>query len=82
MNSLTLLLPAAGFGAATALATWLLVGQLIRLAPRIGLLDRPNERSSHTRVTPRGGGIGFVVAISLAIVSTAVQISGLCARLT
>ncbi len=67
MNSLSLLLPAAGFGVATALATWLLVGQLIRLAPRIGLLDRPNERSSHTRVTPRGGGIGFVVAISLAV---------------
>ncbi|HQF39924.1 MAG TPA: glycosyltransferase family 4 protein [Opitutaceae bacterium] len=67
MNSLSLLLPAAGFGVATALATWLLVGQLIRLAPQIGLLDRPNERSSHTRVTPRGGGIGFVVAISLAV---------------
>ena len=67
MNSLSLLLPAAGFGVATALATWLLVGQLIRLAPRIGLLDRPNERSSHTRVTPRGGGIGFVLAISLAV---------------
>ncbi|HLP07196.1 MAG TPA: glycosyltransferase family 4 protein [Opitutaceae bacterium] len=59
------LIPGYGFGA--ALLTWFLVGQLIRLAPRIGLLDRPNERSSHTRVTPRGGGIGFVIAIALAI---------------
>ncbi len=65
MDSRPLLL--ASVGAGTALLTWLLVGQLIRLAPRIGLLDRPNARSSHTRVTPRGGGIGFVVAITLAI---------------
>ncbi|MFT3828374.1 MAG: glycosyltransferase family 4 protein [Opitutaceae bacterium] len=56
-----------GYCFGTAALTWLLVGQLIRLAPRIGLLDRPNERSSHTRVTPRGGGIGFVLAIALAL---------------
>jgi UDP-N-acetylmuramyl pentapeptide phosphotransferase/UDP-N-acetylglucosamine-1-phosphate transferase len=70
MNSFLLLLLALGVGA--ALVTWLLVGQLIRLAPRLGLLDRPNERSSHTRVTPRGGGIGFVVAIALGLAVWAV----------
>ena len=48
---------------AAALVTWVLVGVLIRLAPRIGLLDQPNERSLHTRVTPRGGGIGLVLAL-------------------
>jgi UDP-N-acetylmuramyl pentapeptide phosphotransferase/UDP-N-acetylglucosamine-1-phosphate transferase len=48
------------------LASWLVVGLLIRLAPRIGLVDRPNERSLHTRVTPRGGGIGFVVTLAAA----------------
>lgn len=70
MNSFSLTLLALGIGAAGL--TWLLVGQLIRLAPRIGLLDRPNERSSHTRVTPRGGGIGFVIAIALGLVVWAV----------
>lgn len=65
MDSLPLILVCLGVG--TALLTWLLVGLLIRLAPRIGLVDRPNERSSHTRVTPRGGGIGFVVAITLGV---------------
>lgn len=54
-------------GLASAVLTWLLVALLIRIAPRIGLVDRPNERSSHSRVTPRGGGIGFVVAITLGI---------------
>lgn len=43
--------------------TWALVGFLIRIAPRVGLLDRPNERSLHTRVTPRGGGLGIVLAV-------------------
>lgn len=31
------------------------------------LLDVPNERSSHTIPTPRGGGLGFIIAVALAI---------------
>ena len=30
-----------------------------RLADRLNIIDRPNERSSHTRITLRGGGIIF-----------------------
>jgi UDP-N-acetylmuramyl pentapeptide phosphotransferase/UDP-N-acetylglucosamine-1-phosphate transferase len=48
-----------------AFCTWAVVAGLISLAPRIGLLDRPNERSSHQRVTARGGGIGFVLSVAL-----------------
>jgi Fuc2NAc and GlcNAc transferase len=29
------------------------------------LLDIPNDRSSHTQPTPRGGGVGFVIAFAL-----------------
>ncbi len=47
--------------------TWLLVGLVLRLAPSLGLLDRPNSRSSHTRLTPRGGGVGFVLTLALAL---------------
>ena len=32
-----------------------------RLATTIGLLDAPNERSSHSIPTPSGGGLGFVL---------------------
>jgi Fuc2NAc and GlcNAc transferase len=32
---------------------------------RIGILDIPNERSSHSVAVPRGGGLGFPVAIIL-----------------
>jgi UDP-N-acetylmuramyl pentapeptide phosphotransferase/UDP-N-acetylglucosamine-1-phosphate transferase len=46
----------------------------VRVAPRLGLLDVPNERSSHERVTPRGGGLAIVTAAlagmgALAVVS-------------
>lgn len=33
-----------------------------RLGARFGLLDHPNARSSHQRVTPKGGGIGILAA--------------------
>lgn len=33
-----------------------------RIASSIGLLDRPNERSSHSSVIPKGGGIGILAA--------------------
>lgn len=36
---------------------------LIRWLKRRGVLDVPNERSSHVEVTPRGGGIAVVAAL-------------------
>lgn len=35
-----------------------------RYAPRFGLLDLPNSRSSHAAATPAGGGVGIVAACS------------------
>jgi len=57
----------AGVGVLAAIASWGLVGLLLRLAPRIGLLDQPNDRSLHTQVTPRGGGLGFVLVLALVL---------------
>ncbi|MBT6442060.1 MAG: glycosyltransferase family 4 protein [Alphaproteobacteria bacterium] len=51
----------AGAFVTTALGTWL---ALIMLRRR-GIVDQPNDRSSHTLPTPRGGGIA-VVAVLLA----------------
>lgn len=45
----------------------------LRAARRFGLLDRPNARSGHTGVTPRGGG---VVVLAAAALSLAVAASG------
>lgn len=38
---------------------------LIRQRFRQSLLDIPNQRSSHTQPTPRGGGVGFILAFAL-----------------
>ena len=45
-------------------ASWLLLRALIpQLKQR--LLDQPNERSAHTKPTPRGGGVAFVLVTLL-----------------
>lgn len=38
-----------------------------RLSWAHGLLDVPNERSSHSATTPRGGGVSIVIAATLAL---------------
>lgn len=48
-----------------------------RLAERYKIIDKPNERSSHTRITLRGGGIIFLVAALMAYFSG--QLPGLFA---
>lgn len=53
----------------TSLASsWLATLAVRRYALNVDLLDRPNDRSSHTVPTPRGGGVGFV-AVFLAVAS-------------
>ncbi len=41
----------------------LLVGATLRYALRRGLLDAPGRRRSHTVATPRGGGLGLLLAV-------------------
>jgi len=36
---------------------------IARIAAAAGVLDHPNARSSHSRPTPRGGGLGIVVVL-------------------
>ncbi len=65
-------------GAAAAIAlvafvcAWAGVGAIRRFAERRELLDIPNERSSHSRPIPRGGGLAIVlVTLLLAAISNA-----------
>jgi Fuc2NAc and GlcNAc transferase len=44
-----------------------MTGVVRRFAVRHGLLDHPNQRSSHSTPTPRGGGIAIVLASLLAV---------------
>lgn len=55
-----------------AIVSYMLTGVIRRFASRIELFDIPNERSSHHRPTPTGGGLvlvlGFVAGIPALIV--------------
>jgi len=51
----------------TLLVSCWLTGALRRYALRTQLLDLPNARSSHSRPTPRGGGLAIVVSFNLAL---------------
>jgi UDP-N-acetylmuramyl pentapeptide phosphotransferase/UDP-N-acetylglucosamine-1-phosphate transferase len=50
----------------TLAATWAATFLVRRWLMRLGVFDHPNERSSHVKVTPRGGGIAVVAVVLLA----------------
>lgn len=56
-----------GFAATAVLVSFFLTPLMGAWSVRRGLLDRPNERSSHTVPTPRSGGKAMVVALVCAI---------------
>jgi UDP-N-acetylmuramyl pentapeptide phosphotransferase/UDP-N-acetylglucosamine-1-phosphate transferase len=59
------LLPAA-VAVATGVFCWLATRALIPILRRRGILDYPNERSSHFAPTPRGGGIAVTGSVLIA----------------
>lgn len=44
-----------------------LVSLVKHYAPKIGLIDIPNGRSSHCSIIPRGAGIGFYMAVAMVL---------------
>ena len=68
MSSVALLL-----GVTSLLASALLTALVRRLAVAHGVLDIPNERSSHSRATPRGGGMAIVATTTAVVLVLAAQ---------
>jgi Fuc2NAc and GlcNAc transferase len=54
-------------GVSVLLASALATGVVRKLAVLHGVIDMPNERSSHRAPTPRGGGLAIVVASTIAL---------------
>lgn len=52
---------------ASLVLSLLLTGVVRKIALSYGVLDVPNARSSHTNVTPRGGGASIVLVTSLGV---------------
>ncbi len=61
------MIPAIGWLLLSFLIAWLSARAAIAYAHRRGMLDRPGQRRSHTIPTPRGGGIGIVLASLLCL---------------
>jgi Fuc2NAc and GlcNAc transferase len=57
-------------------SSWIGTWAVLRYARRTGLLDVPNERSSHAIPTPRGGGIAVAAVIIVAGAVLAAMIPG------
>ncbi|WP_084536435.1 MraY family glycosyltransferase [Azospirillum halopraeferens] len=57
-----ILLPFVTLAGSLALS-WLLVGRVLVWLRRRAILDHPNDRSSHSVPTPRGGGWGVVLTV-------------------
>jgi UDP-N-acetylmuramyl pentapeptide phosphotransferase/UDP-N-acetylglucosamine-1-phosphate transferase len=51
-----------------AAVSWMLGIAAYRLLLGCGIIDRPNQRSSHTRPTVRGGGIAIVTTVTAAAI--------------
>ncbi len=58
---------------AALLIAWGCTGAMRRYALARAILDVPNDRSSHTVPTPRGGGLGIVIAASVGFLGLAIR---------
>ena len=50
--------------------SFVLLEVYFKIAERFGIMDKPNERSSHKVVTLRGAGVVFVLMSIIAFVAT------------
>ncbi len=50
-------------GVSTCILCWIATKFILRVLHKLAILDQPNERSSHTRPTPRGGGLAVIAIV-------------------
>jgi UDP-GlcNAc:undecaprenyl-phosphate GlcNAc-1-phosphate transferase len=60
-----MIVPILALGVTSFFISWLLTALMIRLAPRIGFVDKPGLRKIHSNPKPLGGGIAMVWGIAL-----------------
>lgn len=63
----------AGVLMAACVFSGIMTGSVRRYAIRHGVLDVPNDRSSHATPTPRGGGVAIVAAFLLGLTTFALS---------
>lgn len=48
-----------------AISSFCLTSMLLRIMPKLGIMDVPSARRAHSRITPRGGGLAFVLIFAV-----------------
>src|SRR5688500_19680108 len=54
-----------GLGAVSFVISWVVTFVMIRLAPRVGFVDKPGHRKIHDNPKPLGGGVAIFLATFL-----------------
>lgn len=54
---------------ACLVVSWVVTSRIRRYAVKHAILDFPNPRSSHAHPTPRGGGLGVIVPVAIALLT-------------
>lgn len=57
---------AIGLAVGAMMLSFLIARAMVRYAGVLGFADIPNDRSLHTRATPRAGGVGFALVVPVA----------------
>src|SRR5690242_17831023 len=57
--------PILGLGAVSFVISWLATAAMIRIAPRLGLVDKPGGRKIHANPKPLGGGVAMFIGFAL-----------------
>ncbi len=49
------------------ICSFILTRALVTIMPKFGIVDVPNYRRAHSEITPRGGGLAFVIIFSISL---------------
>ena len=60
-----MLLPILALGAVSFVISWLATWAMIRIAPKLGFVDRPGGRKIHANPKPLGGGVAMFIGFAL-----------------
>jgi UDP-GlcNAc:undecaprenyl-phosphate GlcNAc-1-phosphate transferase len=58
-----------GLGAVSFVISWVVTFAMIRIAPRIGFVDKPGHRKIHANPKPLGGGVAIYLALLLPLMA-------------
>jgi UDP-GlcNAc:undecaprenyl-phosphate GlcNAc-1-phosphate transferase len=60
-----MLLPILALGAVSFVISWLATAAMIRIAPKLGFVDKPGGRKIHANPKPLGGGVAMFIGFAL-----------------